>query len=102
MSWFARVDFYAVTAAAEAIRTCHRKLEVSGLPIPVLPSKRTNKTDLPLGLWRCKEVANHYFGHDGWSSQVSHLKFSSQPTQHKYSFRFYLWRNKKEKRSGMQ
>ena len=68
--WFARVDFYAPSAAAAAIAASHRKLEIGGLPVPVLPSKRANKTDLPLAVWRCKEVANHYFGHSGWTSKV--------------------------------
>ncbi len=73
-NWFAAVDFFSKDAAEKARIFSHENLVINGRLCKVLESRREARTDLPLALNKCEDLANFYLGFNGWNSKVGRLK----------------------------
>lgn len=72
---FCLVTFYSRICAKEAVQNLHN-IEYKGRLIGVkfAGSEKTYDRDYPLGINKCVELVNYYFGFGGWSSSVVELK----------------------------
>ncbi|XP_012682813.1 RAD52 motif-containing protein 1 [Clupea harengus] len=80
--FYAMVKFYSATQASKAQRATDKTCLFQRSPVKVQMSTRVNPAfsfdARPLSNARCQELANHYLGFNGWSTQILTMKdFSS-------------------------
>ncbi|XP_045155884.1 RAD52 motif-containing protein 1 isoform X1 [Echinops telfairi] len=82
--FYAIVKFYSAGDARRAQRACDRKQLFQNSPVKVhlgTKHKAVPHRALALNSSRCQELANHYFGFNGWSTRIIKLQNLSDPEE---------------------
>jgi len=75
--WFAFLTFYSALQAKRARLMTHNSLLIEKKRVRVTRSRGDDgkKTDLPLSLSKCEELANHFLGFDNWNMDILYHKY---------------------------
>lgn len=74
VQYYSYIRFYSVKAASTARRLSRGEVRLKNLKevvFKVLPAPaKVEVKKAPLPRWKCEEMANHYLGFNGWSSEM--------------------------------